>query len=160
MKNICFLCRTLTSSQSLCLSWRRARYWSSYFKTLICNFENLLKLFTTPLPLLIVDFFICVIIAIIDVIIINRPEFWSVDPYARIYPISFGFKLPMTMLGSQVITINHHNHADKHCYIYVMLHIKNAISWFFGNISKTKRALRDLLVAKRSYFRKTIWFVG
>ena len=34
---------------------------------------------------------------------IIRPEFWSVDPYARIYPISFGFKLPMTMLGSQVI---------------------------------------------------------
>ena len=31
-----------------------------------------------------------------------RPEFWSVDPYARIYPISFGYKLPMTMLGSQV----------------------------------------------------------
>jgi len=31
-----------------------------------------------------------------------KPEFWSVDPYARIYPISFGYKLPMTMLGSQV----------------------------------------------------------
>lgn len=34
--------------------------------------------------------------------ILIKPEFWSVDPYARIYPISFGFKLPMTMLGSQV----------------------------------------------------------
>jgi len=34
--------------------------------------------------------------------ILIKPEFWSVDPYARIYPISFGYKLPMTMLGSQV----------------------------------------------------------
>ena len=33
--------------------------------------------------------------------IMLKPEFWSVDPYARIYPISFGYKLPMTMLGSQ-----------------------------------------------------------
>ena len=31
--------------------------------------------------------------------ILLKPEFWSVDPYARIYPISFGYKLPMTMLG-------------------------------------------------------------
>ena len=31
--------------------------------------------------------------------ILLQPEFWSVDPYARIYPISFGYKLPMTMLG-------------------------------------------------------------
>ena len=34
--------------------------------------------------------------------ILIKPEFWSVDPYARIYPISFGYKLPMTMLGSHV----------------------------------------------------------
>merc|ERR1712172_59398 len=34
--------------------------------------------------------------------ILIKPEFWSVDPYARIYPISFGYKMPMTMLGSQV----------------------------------------------------------
>ena len=34
-----------------------------------------------------------------------KPEFWSVDPYARIYPISFGYKLPMTMLGSQVAEV-------------------------------------------------------
>ena len=76
------------------------------------------------------DIFICVIIVIIVIIvilviidiiviydymiIIIRPEFWSVDPYARIYPISFGFKLPMTMLGSQVIIII--VSIDKHCY--------------------------------------------
>jgi len=37
--------------------------------------------------------------------ILLKPEFWSVDPYARIYPISFGYKLPMTMLGSQVAEV-------------------------------------------------------
>ena len=37
--------------------------------------------------------------------ILIKPEFWSVDPYARIYPISFGYKLPMTMLGSQVAQV-------------------------------------------------------
>ena len=37
--------------------------------------------------------------------ILLKPEFWSVDPYARIYPISFGYKLPMTMLGSQVAKV-------------------------------------------------------
>jgi len=37
--------------------------------------------------------------------IMLKPEFWSVDPYARIYPISFGYKLPMTMLGSQVALV-------------------------------------------------------
>jgi len=37
--------------------------------------------------------------------ILLQPEFWSVDPYARIYPISFGYKLPMTMLGSQVAQV-------------------------------------------------------
>ena len=34
-----------------------------------------------------------------------KPEFWSVDPYARIYPVSFGYKLPMTMLGWEWATI-------------------------------------------------------
>ena len=89
-----FLCRTLTLSQSLCLNWRRGRYWSSDFR-LICNFKN----FTKQI-----------------IFIVIRPEFWSVDPYARIYPISFGFKLPMTMLGSQVfmmiIMIIHDDHDD------------------------------------------------
>ena len=37
--------------------------------------------------------------------ILLKPEFWSVDPYARIYPISFGYKMPMTMLGSQVAEV-------------------------------------------------------
>jgi len=37
--------------------------------------------------------------------ILLKPEFWSVDPYARIYPISFGYKMPMTMLGSQVAQV-------------------------------------------------------
>ena len=37
--------------------------------------------------------------------IMLKPEFWSVDPYARIYPISFGYKMPMTMLGSQVAQV-------------------------------------------------------
>ena len=48
------------------------------------------ELTTEPLP------------AVRDNEILIKPEFWSVDPYARIYPISFGYKLPMTMLGSQV----------------------------------------------------------
>ena len=34
--------------------------------------------------------------------ILLKPEFWSVDPYARVYPRAFGYKLPITMLGSQV----------------------------------------------------------
>ena len=37
--------------------------------------------------------------------ILLKPEFWSVDPYARVYPISFGYKLPITMLGSQVAEV-------------------------------------------------------
>ena len=37
--------------------------------------------------------------------IMLKPECWSVDPYARVYPISFGYKLPMTMLGSQVAEV-------------------------------------------------------
>ena len=37
--------------------------------------------------------------------ILLKPEFWSVDPYARVYPRSFGYKLPMTMLGSQVAEV-------------------------------------------------------
>ena len=37
--------------------------------------------------------------------IMLKPEFWSVDPYARVYPIAFGYKLPMTMLGSQVAEV-------------------------------------------------------
>ena len=99
-----------------------SKLWFAIFKTFL--------LYKTPLPLLIMDIFICVIIVIIVIIvilviidiiviydymiIIIRPEFWSVDPYARIYPISFGFKLPMTMLGSQVIIII--VSIDKHCY--------------------------------------------
>ena len=37
--------------------------------------------------------------------ILLKPEFWSVDPYARVYPRSFGYKLPITMLGSQVAEV-------------------------------------------------------
>ena len=39
--------------------------------------------------------------------ILLKPEFWSVDPYARVYPRAFGYKLPITMLGSQVGDIQH-----------------------------------------------------
>jgi len=44
--------------------------------------------------------------------ILLKPEFWSVDPYARIYPISFGYKLPMTMLGSQVSEVVESRHPS------------------------------------------------
>ena len=37
--------------------------------------------------------------------ILLKPEFWSVDPYARVYPRAFGYKLPLTMLGSQVAEV-------------------------------------------------------
>ena len=37
--------------------------------------------------------------------ILLKPEFWSVDPYARVYPRAFGYKLPITMLGSQVAEV-------------------------------------------------------
>ena len=54
--------------------------------------------------------------------ILIKPEYWSVDPYARIYPASFGFKLPMTMLGSQVSRVLASRHprypADSHVLAY------------------------------------------
>lgn len=34
-----------------------------------------------------------------------QPEFWSVDPYARVYPRAYGYTLPVTMLGSQVCPV-------------------------------------------------------
>lgn len=37
--------------------------------------------------------------------VLTEARFWSVDPYARVYPLAFGFKLPMTMLGSQVAEV-------------------------------------------------------
>ena len=75
--------------------------------------------------------FLIMIILIITIVMVSvimikvfiiRPEFWSVDPYARIYPISFGYKMPMTMLGSQVIMMtmmldcynSHESNCDKH----------------------------------------------
>ena len=54
--------------------------------------------------------------------ILIEPEYWSVDPYARIYPASFGFKLPMTMLGSQVSRVLASRHprypVDSHVLAY------------------------------------------
>ena len=63
-------------------------------------------------------FLIFIMFTVITIkVFIIRPEFWSVDPYARIYPISFGYKMPMTMLGSQVIMmrmmINCYNSHDS-----------------------------------------------
>jgi prostaglandin reductase 1 len=44
--------------------------------------------------------------------VLTEALFWSVDPYMRAYPKTFGMKVPMTMIGSQVAKVVESRHPD------------------------------------------------
>merc|ERR1711892_420604 len=87
------ICTARTPSNSTTMSFSEGRRWihKKHFEGMptMDDFE----LISEPLP------------ELKENEILVKPEFWSVDPYARIYAIAFGYKLPMTMLGSQVAKV-------------------------------------------------------
>jgi len=87
------ICTARTPSNSTTMSFSEGRRWihKKHFQGMptMEDFE----LISEPLP------------ELKENEILVKPEFWSVDPYARIYAIAFGYKLPMTMLGSQVAKV-------------------------------------------------------